>query len=820
MFGSSAKSTYDRNVEKATSHLLLEPDWEATLQICDAIRQKDVTPKYALANMRKKMFDKNPRVTLYALQVLESCVKNCGTGIHEEVATPQFMDDMKELASSSNEAVKSKTLELLQAWAHAFRNEPSLKIVCDTFSQLKAEGHTFPQLKESDAMFVAEKAPDWVEGERCYTCRTEFGLMQRQHHCRHCGQVFCGKCSSKSCTIPKFGIEKPVRVCDTCHDKLQGGGSGGSSGAKPGNKESDLPDEYLNSPLSQQSQLPPQRNDLDLQEEEELQLAMALSLDEAQNKHLIKGKSGSSVSSAPMSSPTPAYNTGVSSAPAPEPELDPELARYLNRSYWEQKQEENRGTMPSAPTGGADVVPATAPPLSQSTSSQPMYAQVKTFEETQNGAVEPEYEEFMRNMSSSIDVLVNRMKSDSSRGRSIASDTTVQGLFQVLSSMHPRLIKILQEKEEKRAQMEGLQDKLAQIRDAREALDALREEHREKLRREAEEAERQRQIQMAQKLEIMRRKKQEMLQFQQQQALLRMQEKERERQMWLEQQKQQQQMRQIQYTYGMQQGMGQPGMMPPGGMVPGAGGVQQGPPGQYGQPPQYGSPSHAPYGMAPPPSGYPGGPPPVTTQMDGGQPTTQTPQLGYNQAPAGYQLPHQQQQQVPPQQQPYQPPMGGGGYPSGQYGAPPSMPPQQHGASMQQQQQASMPPSQAYSPLSSLDYPQQQQPPHPPQQQQQQQPQQQPPSNPYNMQAMTGALPPGQMPPPPGQMPPQQQQGQYAPPQQQPQQQYAPQGQQMMGSPSMQMVPPGMQPPPQQQQQVQQPPQPDQAQEATLISFE
>ena len=56
--------------------------------------------------------------------------------------------------------------------------------------------------------------------------------------------------------------------------------------------------------------------------------------------------------------------------------------------------------------------------------------------------------------------------------------------------------------------METLQDKLAQIRDAREALDALREDHREKLRREAEEAEKIRQIQLAQKLEIMRQKKQ------------------------------------------------------------------------------------------------------------------------------------------------------------------------------------------------------------------------------------------------------------------------------------------------------------------------
>jgi len=54
---------------------------------------------------------------------------------------------------------------------------------------------------------------------------------------------------------------------------------------------------------------------------------------------------------------------------------------------------------------------------------------------------------------------------------------------------------------------EALQDKLAQLRDAREALDALREDHKEKRRREMEELERQRQIQMAHKLDIMRQKK-------------------------------------------------------------------------------------------------------------------------------------------------------------------------------------------------------------------------------------------------------------------------------------------------------------------------
>lgn len=58
------------------------------------------------------------------------------------------------------------------------------------------------------------------------------------------------------------------------------------------------------------------------------------------------------------------------------------------------------------------------------------------------------------------------------------------------------------------AYYEGLQDKLGQLKDAREALNALREEHGENKRRQAMERERLRQIQLAAKLDDMRQKKQ------------------------------------------------------------------------------------------------------------------------------------------------------------------------------------------------------------------------------------------------------------------------------------------------------------------------
>lgn len=73
----------------------------------------------------------------------------------------------------------------------------------------------------------------WVEDAsvvRCIKCNSEFGWINRIHHCRRCGRAYCNACSSRRALIPlEVSIpepthgtnadrdpEVPLRVCDDC----------------------------------------------------------------------------------------------------------------------------------------------------------------------------------------------------------------------------------------------------------------------------------------------------------------------------------------------------------------------------------------------------------------------------------------------------------------------------------------------------------------------------------------------------------------------------------------------------------------------------
>ncbi|KDR21180.1 Lateral signaling target protein 2-like protein [Zootermopsis nevadensis] len=64
-----------------------------------------------------------------------------------------------------------------------------------------------------------ESPPPWIPDDmapRCMSCEAVFTVVRRRHHCRNCGKVFCARCSSNSVPLPRYGHEKPVRVCNRC----------------------------------------------------------------------------------------------------------------------------------------------------------------------------------------------------------------------------------------------------------------------------------------------------------------------------------------------------------------------------------------------------------------------------------------------------------------------------------------------------------------------------------------------------------------------------------------------------------------------------
>ena len=266
----------------------------------------------------------------------------------------------------------------------------------------------------------------------------------------------------------------------------------------------------------------------------------------------------------------------------PSDEISPELMRYLDRDYWEKKEKEKAELKAKSlsegigPTSTGILIGSSKTTISSEKENPSSMANIQHQQIQQTlppalaaGASNEELDEFVTTLRTQVEIFVNRMKSNSSRGRSITNDSSVQTLFMNTMAMHSKLLKHIQDQEDKRVYYEGLQDKLTQVKDARAALDALREEERERKRREAEEAERLRQIQMREKLEVMRKKKQEYLQYQRQVALQRMQEQEMEMKLRQEQVKQQYAMN-IQQTMGYPPNMyGQPPMAQHSGMYPG-----------------------------------------------------------------------------------------------------------------------------------------------------------------------------------------------------------------------------------------------------------
>ena len=83
-------------------------------------------------------------------------------------------------------------------------------------------------MKDGD---LGKKAPAWVRDEAvsmCMLCDVLFTKLRRRHHCRACGRVVCGNCSSLKAAL-EYKNGKLEKVCEACYRILVKGSSEESS---------------------------------------------------------------------------------------------------------------------------------------------------------------------------------------------------------------------------------------------------------------------------------------------------------------------------------------------------------------------------------------------------------------------------------------------------------------------------------------------------------------------------------------------------------------------------------------------------------------
>ncbi|GAA6094728.1 target of Myb protein 1-like isoform X4 [Tachysurus ichikawai] len=142
--------------EKATWGSLESEDWGLNMEICDIINETDDGPKDAMKAIKKRIVgNKNFREVMLALTVLETCVKNCGHRFHVYVCTRDFVEGVlvRTILPKNNPpmVLHDRVLSLIQAWADAFRNVPSLSGVVSVYDDLKKRGLEFP-MTDLDAL--------------------------------------------------------------------------------------------------------------------------------------------------------------------------------------------------------------------------------------------------------------------------------------------------------------------------------------------------------------------------------------------------------------------------------------------------------------------------------------------------------------------------------------------------------------------------------------------------------------------------------------------------------------------------------------------